>query len=322
MNCRHPFTQAGSVATDMKRRFLLLAAGVLTILVALNLVLGLVVLPPMLLNAPLPHRTEAERCAIRAQLCPKGCQWIQRTVLGGEGRPLQVWHLQRPGSLGVAILLHGFGDDAWGGASRLQDLPNLDAIAFTFRNRDLDPSTPSTLGGWEAEDVLAVVKDLLAQGYSRQRILLVGTSQGAGVALLALAKLEDHGGSPLGGALLESPFASLKEAGRNHLKGTAGAGEWLLRPGEYLALAEAGRKANFNPSIVSPLDSSKDLRTPIAILAGDADDITPLAGVAAIAANHPDLTVVHGARHMEAGALVPGGWASWAAVRLGRWGFR
>ena len=306
----------------MKRFLLSLGISVLAVLSLLNLLAGWAILPPMLLDAPMPVRSEAERAALRSKLCPPECSWTSETLAGGEGRPLVIWRLHRPASRGVAVLLHGFGDDAWGGASRLQDLPGLDAIAFTFRNRDLDPSTPSTLGGWEADDVLAVVKDLLAQGHSRQRILLVGTSQGAGVALLALAKLEGHGGSPLGGALLESPFATLKEAGRNHLRGTVGAAEWLLRPGESLALAEAGRKANFNPFIVSPLDSSRELRTPIAILAGDADDITPLAGVTAIAANHPDLTVVHGARHLEAGALVPGGWASWAAVRLGKWGFR
>ena len=306
---------------DMKRCLYVLATRIPAYLLLLNLVVGWLVLPPMLLNAPMPSRTEAERHSIRARLCPQGCTWTSTAVPGGEDRPLRVWHLHRPSSCGVAVLLHGFGDDAWGDASRLQDLPHLDAVTFTFRNRDMDPGTPSTLGGWEPEDVVAVVNDLVAQGFPRQRIVLVGTSQGAGVALLALARLEGNQGLPLGGALLESPFESLLEAGRNHLRGTLGAAECLLRPAEALALVKAGRKAHFDPWGVSPRASSKGLRTPIALLAGDADAITPLAGVKAIAVYHPDLTVVHGAQHMEAGVRVAGGWRSWAAVRLNRWGF-
>lgn len=302
----------------MKRFLLSLCIPVAALLILLNLLAGWAILPPMLLDPPHPARTEAGRSAIRAGLCPPGCAWTAETLAGGEGRPLTVWRLRRPGSRGVAVLLHGFGDDAWGGASRLRDLPELDAVAFTFRNRDVEPETPATLGGWEREDTAAVVRHLVAQGVPRNRIVLVGTSQGAGVALLALERLEGQG--PLGGALLESPFESLQEAARDHLRGTLGAAELLLRPGERLALARAGWLAHFRPADVSPLEASRHLRTPIALLAGDADAITPLRGVMAIASRHPDLTVVPGARHMEAGVLVPGGWRGWAAVRLRKWG--
>ena len=46
-----------------------------------------------------------------------------------------------------------------------------------------------------------------------------------------------------------------------------------------------------------------------------------MVGVKAIANFHPDLTIVHGAGHMEAGAMVAGGWRTWARTRLERWGF-
>ncbi len=302
----------------MKRFLISFCITVPAVLVLLNLLAGWAILPPMLLDAPLPARTEAERSALRARYCAPGCAWTSETLVGGEGRPLTVWRLHRPASRGVAVLLHGFGDDAWGGVSRVKDLPELDAVTFTFRNRDLDPRAPSTLGGWEREDTAAVVRHLVTRGVPRNRIVLVGTSQGAGVALLALERLEGQG--PLGGALLESPFESLQEAARNHVQGTLGTAEWLLRPGERLALLRAGRLGHFRPADVSPLEASRHLRTPIALLAGDADDITPIHGVRAIASFHPDLTLVHGARHMEAGVLVPGGWRVWAELRLAKWG--
>ncbi len=305
----------------MNRRILIVSSLAVGVWALLNLLVGLWVLPPMLLAAGLPSRTETQRAHIREVLQPPGAAWTATTVPGGESRPLQVWRLRRPGSRGVAVLLHGFGDDAWGTAPRLRDLPDWDAVVFTFRGRDLDPSVPSTLGGWETADVVAVVRALEAEGTPRKDILLVGASQGAGVALLALARLEAEGG-PLAGALLESPFRNLKDAGRNHLRGTLGNGEWLLRPAERIAFLRAGRIARFHPGDVSPEDASRNLRTPVALLTGDADGITPLAGVRAIARNLPDLTVVPGAGHLEAGERVPGGWAAWAADRLKRFGRR
>ncbi len=291
----------------------------LLIWAGLTMAAGLM-LPDQLLNAPMPNHDEAQRAGLRAVLATNGSRWTRHEIAGGEGVPLELWWLHRPQSKGVAIILHGFGDDAWGTASRAQDLPDWDALVFTFRGRDRHPDTPSTLGAWERKDVVAVDAFLESQGFPRRNILMVGTSQGAGVALLALADLEREG-EPFAGALLESPYVDLRDAARNHLKGTLGNSEILARPAEAMALRRAERIAHFNAEDVSPLKASFGLRTPIALLAGDADTITPLEGVRAIAAHHPDLTVVKGANHCEAGGRVAGGWRAWADVRLVRWGF-
>jgi hypothetical protein len=276
-------------------------------------------LPGLLFHPPLPSRTDQDRGAILEALRPEGAFWTQSDIPGGGGVPLRVHWLHRPRAKGVALLLHGFGDDAFGTAPLLRDLPDWDAVVFTFRGRDLHPEVPATLGAWERKDVVAVVHVLEASRISRDRILLVGASQGAGTALLALAMLERQG-APLAGALLESPFRDLREAARNHVKGTLGRGEIWARPAERIALWRAGWLAGFDPDDVSPLRASRGLKTPLALLTGDADGITPLAGVRAIAGSGLDLTVVPGAGHLEAGLRVPGGWKTWADARLLRWG--
>lgn len=298
-------------------------AALVSILTLVMLWLGLTVaagfwLPGQLLNAPIPLRNEAQRDGIRSALLQGGGHWTRHEISGGERAPLEIWWLHRPQSKGVAIILHGFGDDAWGSASRAQDLPEWDAVVFTFRGRDKHPEIPATLGAWERMDVVAVESFLESQGFARSKILMVGTSQGAGVALLALAKLE-RSGEPLAGALLESPYQDLRDAARNHLKGTLGNSEILARPAEAIAIHRAEHIAHFDADDVSPLRSSQGLRTPIALLAGDADTITPLEGVQAIAVQHRDLTVVHRAGHCEAGGRVPGGWRAWAEARLRLW---
>lgn len=275
-------------------------------------------LPDQLLKGPMPSRTEVQRERIRGMLAENGSRWTRHEVSGGESVPLEVWWLHRTHSEGVAILLHGFGDDAWGSAARASDLPDWDVVVFTFRGRDRHPEIPSTLGAWERQDVVLVEGFLESQGFPRRKILIVGTSMGAGVALLALADLE-RSGPPLAGALLESPYLDLRDAARNHIKGPLGRFEVLAQPAEWIAIFRAARAAHFSPDDVSPLKASVGLHTPIALLAGDTDAITPLKGVKMIALHHPDLTVVHGTGHCEAGGRVQGGWKAWADARFLRW---
>ncbi len=278
-------------------------------------------LPPLLLHPPAPSRPPAERDAVLARLAGKDGRWTEHALTGGGGMPLDLFWLHRPGSKGVAITLHGFGDDAWGAAGRLLDLPDFDGAVFTFRGRDERPAIPCTLGAHEQWDVVSAVRFLEANGVPRNRIVIAAASQGAGVALLALRDLERQGG-PLGGALLESPFKDLRDAARNDLRGTLGRFEPLARPAERVALWRAGWIAGFDPGAVSPLEAARGLRTPLALLAGDADTITPLPGVEAVAAAaRAPLTVVPGAAHLEAGRQVPGGWRAWADLRLQAWGF-
>lgn len=278
-------------------------------------------LPSLLLHPPSPARTLADRDAVLARLAGKDGRWTEHALQGGGGVPLDLFWLHRPGSKGVAITLHGFGDDAWGTAGRLADLPDLDGAVFTFRGRDLHPDEPCTLGAHEQWDVVSAVRFLEANGVRRNKIVLVAASQGAGVALLALRDLEQEGG-PLGGALLESPFMDLRDAARNDLRGTLGRFEPLARPAERLALWRAGCVAGFDPDAVSPLEASRGLRTPMALLAGDADAITPLPGIQAIAAaSGAPLAVAPGAGHLEAGRRITGGWRAWADPKLRAWGF-
>lgn len=303
----------------MRRFLLILSVSAALLWGVATFFAGLWLLPPMLLNAPVPPRTEAERERIRQRLAEGSGVWTCAKVAGGEGHELEVWRLHRPHPKGVVLFLHGFGDDAWGTIGRAADLSEWDAVGFTFRGRDRHPEVPCTLGGWERADVVAVVRHLEAQGVPRARILIAAWSQGAGVALLALADLERTGTS-LGGALLECPYEDIQAAARDHIRLALGSFEWLARPSEWLALQRAGDIARFSPKDVSPACAADGLRTPIALLTGDADPETPVGGVRRIARNHPDLTVVPGAGHCQAGGMVPGRWAAWAKQRIQRFG--
>ena len=304
----------------MLRFWVRMAVVIVTAWVLTSVAVGLWVLPGLLLNAPAPQRTAAFRAEVREQLQRSGGAFTRTQVPGGEGRPLELWHLHRAAPKGAVIYLHGFGDDVWGTLGRASSLPEWDAVGFTFRGRDRDPAIPCTLGGWERQDVLAAFHYLERAGFPAKHILIAGWSMGAGVALLALEDLEREGKLP-GGALLECPFENLERAARDHIRGTLGYLEVLACLAEPLAIREAGCLARFDPSLVSPVRAAARVKCRVALITGDADRETPLEGVQRIALTHPDLTIIHGAGHCEASNLLPGGWAAWARVRLIEWGF-
>ncbi|MDP2876220.1 MAG: alpha/beta fold hydrolase [Holophaga sp.] len=259
----------------MRRVLVFLIASLVLFWLAFSVLAGLWLLPPMLLHAPMPERMEKDRETLRTRLLSPGAHWKASVLKGGESRVLEVWRLHRAKSKGVVLYLHGFGDDAWGTLGRAAELPEWDAVGFTFRGRDRHPDVPCTLGGWERADVVAVVNALEKEGVPRAKIVIAAWSQGAGVALLALSDLEKFG-TPLGGALLECPYEDIYEAAKNHIRLALGPLEVLARPAEWIALRRAGKIAAFDPRAVSPAKAADGLRTPIALVTGEADPETPV----------------------------------------------
>jgi pimeloyl-ACP methyl ester carboxylesterase len=317
---RHKPSDLTSRSQGMLRLGIRTLAVIMAVWALMSVCVGLWVIPQLLLNAPMPRRTEAIRARTREDIQATGGTFTLVQVQGGEGKALGLWHLRRTSPRGALIYLHGFGDDVWGTLGRAKSLPEWDAIGFTFRGRDTDPSAPCTLGGWERKDVLAAFHYLESAGFPPNRILIAGWSMGAGVALLALEDLEKEGKTP-GGALLECPFEDLERAARDHIRGSLGRFEVIAYLAERIAIRQAGRLARFDPGLVSPVRSSERVTCRIALITGDADRETPLDGVQKIARFHSDLTVVPGAGHCEASDRLPGGWEGWARLRLSAWGF-
>ena len=142
----------------MLRLWIRTLAAILAVWFLMSVCVGLWVIPQLLLNAPTPRRTEAIRARTREAIQGSGGTFTMAPVQGGEGKVLELWHLRRSSPRGAVIYLHGFGDDVWGTLDRANFLPEWDAVGFTFRGRDSDPSAPCTLGGWERKDVLAALK--------------------------------------------------------------------------------------------------------------------------------------------------------------------
>ena len=149
-----------------------------------------------------------------------GGTWTHRSV-----GPLTLWRLRRKiPAPGVVLLLHGFGDDRWGTSPALKGFPNLDAAIFTYRRRDDairagQPVPPVTFGAQEAQEAVAMVHALEADGTPGNRILLMGRSLGASIGILALAQLEREGHGPLAGIIWEGAPASSRDFAERLIRG-------------------------------------------------------------------------------------------------------
>lgn len=189
---------------------------------------------------------------------------------GSEGDPGGAWQSTRVGdrelwrlrraqpSSGVVLLLHGFGDDRWGTSPALKWFPDLDAAIFTYLGRDEALRRGSrqpyvTFGARESQEVVEMVHALEAQGFARNRILLMGRSLGATVGLLALGDLEAEGRGPLGGFIWEGAPLGSRDFAERLIRGPRDRVWHLLAPMlGTLAARRAGALAHYDPAATDP----------------------------------------------------------------------
>ena len=136
---------------------------------------------------------------------PRGAERLSLRLPGGD--TLAGVHIPPAGRRSEKTLILGFGGNAWNGqdvATYLHDLyPQADVVAFHYRGY-----APST-GSPSAEALLAdapLVYDHAVAKVRPDRTIAVGFSIGSGVA----ARLATE--RPLDGAILVTPFDSLKAA--------------------------------------------------------------------------------------------------------------
>lgn len=206
--------------------------------------------PPFYRPQPLTRVEATYRELAEGQNGNPGGSWSSEETEG-----LQLWRFTRPTpSPGTVLLLHGFGDDRWGTSPALQWFPQLDAAIFTYRRRDDalrrgGPAPSVTFGAMESQEVVRMVHRLEASGLPRRRILLLGRSLGASVALLALADLEREQKGPLAGIIWEGAPASSRSFAERLVRGPKDRWWHLLAPAIGASAAYlAGRWGGYAPA--------------------------------------------------------------------------
>lgn len=218
----------------------------------------------------------------------------------GEGQTLTAWLLPGQPGQGAVLLLHGVRADRRDMLGRARFLNRLGHAVLL---PDLPAHGESsgeqiTYGVREAEGVRAALA-YLRHELPSEKLGVIGVSLGA--ASFVLAQVQPAPSA----VVLESMFPSITEAVTDRLRLHLGAAGPALAP---LLLWQLPLRLSVSPSQLQPLAEMATLHAPVLILAGTADQHTPLAETLRIfeaAAAPKDLWLVQDAAHVDLHAIAP-----------------
>ena len=202
-----------------------------------------------------------------------------------------------------AVLLHGYADAkvgsiAW--APMLHDM-EINVLAIDLRAHGESGGRYSTAGYWERHDLEQVIDQLKAMNPAQtEKLILFGASLGAAVAAAFAAGRDD-----LSAVVLDSPFTDYRRAVAAHVRLLGLPGGWLL--GAALSLAEFLSGSKFDA--VRPIDTIRQIRSPVLIVLGDQDELLDPQEVAALRGATANVAIVNDVSHLMAMQADPAGYA-------------
>ena len=172
-------------------------------------------------------------------------------------------------SKGVVILIHGIGgykESFFATAKQLNKL-GISSIAFDLRAHGKSEGEFCTYGAMETEDVRSIVQ-AAQHRFPNQPIGIWGNSLGGAIAIQSLEKIPE-----LEFGIIESTFADLNDVVLEYQTRTLlGLRSEFLRD---IVLSRAGRIANFDPSMIRPEESCKNIDQPVLLIHGSNDQHIP-----------------------------------------------
>lgn len=232
--------------------------------------LVLLVIGPVLLLQP--HRRTREYYARVTRIlhpADAGLPCEELTLKTPEGIDLRCWLVSAGDrARGTVIYLHGVSECSIVGIPMAQVLHERGFNVFLYDSRRHGASggTYCTYGFYEKHDAGMVISHLEARPDLRLgRIGLFGVSMGAAIAIQVAAQ-----DPRVASVVAESGFATLRTVFDDYQR------RMIRLPWHYLrniVIKRSERMAHFRANAVSPLDAVRDVRVPLFIIHGTADNL-------------------------------------------------
>ncbi|HEY3567424.1 MAG TPA: alpha/beta fold hydrolase [Thermoanaerobaculia bacterium] len=215
-------------------------------------------------------------------------------IPSASGSRLRGWLCRMPGSRGVVILMHGVRANRLSMVRRARLFRDhgYSVLLFDFQAHGESPGEHITFGHLESRDARAAL-DFVHRELPGQPVAAVGSSLGGAAAVLADPPLD------LDALVLESVYPTIEEATRERLRIRLGP---LGPPLAPLLLAQLKPRLGISPSTLRPIDHISQVRCPVFVISGTADQHTTPAQAKALFARAPDpkrLWLVPGAAHVD-----------------------
>lgn len=215
---------------------------------------------------------------------------------GAHGKRLHSWFIGVQGAAPAVVVLHGWGGNA---GLMLPFAPPLYRAGFhtlflDARNHGLSDHDDHASMPRFAED-LDVAIDWLAERDDVSSVGVIGHSVGAGASILAASRRDD-----LAAVVSLSAFAHPGE-----LMGASKPFDVLPRPLTNLALHTTERIIGYDFDEIAPRARIAQVRAPLLLVHGDADQTVPVENVYELAQHMPTrrVLIIPGAGHADLGSF-------------------
>ncbi|HEY1684953.1 MAG TPA: alpha/beta hydrolase [Tepidisphaeraceae bacterium] len=219
-----------------------------------------------------PRLTDARALARVGRMTPadlslpfENGDFVVRDEKTGRPLTLSTWWIPHPTSGRTAILIHGYADGKAGSIAWAPLLIQLgfNVLAVDLRAHGHSEGTDTTAGYFERYDIGQIIDQLKAQRPAQTRsIILFGISMGAAVAAAVASQRDD-----ISAIILDSPYATFRDAARCHANLTGLPGESFLALGWKLSKWRTGAKLEE----VDPQATIPKSRCPVLIIASTRD---------------------------------------------------
>jgi fermentation-respiration switch protein FrsA (DUF1100 family) len=226
------------------------------------------------------------------------------TIPSASGSRLSGWFIAGEPHMGAVLLMHGVRADRLQmlDRARLLHRAGFAVLLFDFQAHGESPGQAITFGYLEAKDARAAFDELRRRAPG-ERVAVLGESLGGAAAVLSDPPLEADA------MVLEAVYASFATAVENrivtHLGGMGRTIAPLLTP---LLTWQMKPRLGFAADLLQPAVRVADLRMPLLVIGGDADQHATLAETRMIYANAnapKELWIIPGARHQDFQHFVP-----------------
>jgi predicted alpha/beta-hydrolase family hydrolase len=201
---------------------------------------------------------------------PAGSGVVEVELPNGRGQAVQAWWLAVPDARGTALLAHGIGGTRAAMLGRMRLLGELgwSSLSIDLHAHGENPGRRVGLGRRESEDLRAAL-GWLEQSSAPSPRLGLGISLGGAAFAVADPPLE------LDGLLLESVHASLFAAVRERVDvRLPGARDPLSPVLAWLLCSQAPLWIGASAAELSPSTGLADVRVPLALFAGERDELS------------------------------------------------
>lgn len=255
---------------------------------------GLLVRPRLkrLLHLRRPH--------IRNFLRQLGIKFEEVIISSYDGLKLQGWWFGAAEDAPTVVVVHGVRKNRTDvlRASITLRLAGFNVMIYDGRGHGNSEGRYITYGFHERRDLEAVLEWLVSEKHvNRNRIGLAGESMGAAITLQVAAQ------NPwIAAVWADSPFASLRRVTKEYVSRYTGLPNSVLTTVLGPAFQVANYRGKFNVDEVDPLRLAAQIKSPVYLVHGTADQMIPVAHSQVIhdaLGCKKDIWIVEGARHAK-----------------------